>query len=707
MLLAPTAAVIAGAIAFPALAALYLLKLRRRPVRVSSTLLWRQAYEDLEANIPWRWVRPSWLVLLHLLLVTLLVLVIGRPALSDAGPAAARMVFIIDRSASMNAPDGAGGLSRLQEARQRAEAIIDDSMRFGRRIEAAVIAVAAEAVPLTPLTSDRRRLLEVVGSLEPTDQGLDLPAALKLAEAVLGKQDRSGSESSGPAGPAPLVIFLSDGCVPKGTLLSVAGAAVRLERVGPVPHIPVARDGAAAPTAEYAGTDNLGIVALNARRDADNPGIVRVFCQVQNALGRPREVPILLSLAGIERHSRAVALPAAQPGAPAIQSVMFELQTRDAGMITLRLPGGDILGADDTASIEIAAPRAASILLVTPDEPAAESKARPSGTDTELTPSWLLESILTELRPASLRTVTESQSDPLVRAALGVYDLIIFDRVSPGVLPRVPAVLLGAGLPAAGIRVPTEPPAAQADRDFVMSWDRTHPLLRDVSLDTVFALGPAAIVPVPVPKGSAAGESPVKRTDIALGATGPMICTVEAAGVRHVVVAFDLARSNWGLQVGFPIFLANAIDFLTVRAVEQSGAAYRTSDPIDVAVAANAGAITIEGPARRQIRIPDDPQAGQVERTVSIGRLERVGSYILASSGGAGARPRPSVLALNLLDPAESSLATSESLDVRSRGAAASGPQPGIPREIGHYLLLAVLVLLAVEWIIYARTARI
>ena len=119
--LAPAAAVVGAALAVPALLALYLLKLRRRPVRVGSILFWPAAERDVQANVPLRWVRPSWLLLLHLLILGCLLTAMGRPALSDGGDAAARTVLLIDASASMLAADAgpAGGeaVTRLERAK--------------------------------------------------------------------------------------------------------------------------------------------------------------------------------------------------------------------------------------------------------------------------------------------------------------------------------------------------------------------------------------------------------------------------------------------------------------------------------------------------------------------------------------------------------------------------------------------------------------
>jgi hypothetical protein len=50
---------------------------------------------------------------------------------------------------------------------------------------------------------------------------------------------------------------------------------------------------------------------------------------------------------------------------------------------------------------------------------------------------------------------------------------------------------------------------------------------------------------------------------IADATSGPMIAAGEHNGVRIVSVAFDLSDSNWPLRVSFPIFLTNAVDWLT------------------------------------------------------------------------------------------------------------------------------------------------
>ena len=48
-------------------------------------------------------------------------------------------------------------------------------------------------------------------------------------------------------------------------------------------------------------------------------------------------------------------------------------------------------------------------------------------------------------------------------------------------------------------------------------------------------------------------------------ASGPNVINREN-GVRRVVIGFELARSTLGPDVAFPVLMANALDYLTLRA---------------------------------------------------------------------------------------------------------------------------------------------
>ena len=63
----------------PAIIALYFLKLRRQPLEVPSTYLWKRSIEDLHVNSLWQRLRQSLLMFLQLLLVGLAILALLRP----------------------------------------------------------------------------------------------------------------------------------------------------------------------------------------------------------------------------------------------------------------------------------------------------------------------------------------------------------------------------------------------------------------------------------------------------------------------------------------------------------------------------------------------------------------------------------------------------------------------------------------------------
>src|SRR5947209_967555 len=103
--------------------ALYFLKLRRRPVQVPSTLLWRRSLEDLHVNSLFQRLRRNLLLFLQLLAVLLAMIALTGPRVRGTTGQGQRFVIAIDNSASMSATDVAP--TRLAKAKAEAKKVVD------------------------------------------------------------------------------------------------------------------------------------------------------------------------------------------------------------------------------------------------------------------------------------------------------------------------------------------------------------------------------------------------------------------------------------------------------------------------------------------------------------------------------------------------------------------------------------------------------
>ncbi len=673
ILLAPTAAIIGAAICTPLLVLLYLLKLRRRPVRVSTIAFWEQAEKDLQANVPLRWIRPTWILLIQLLAAGLIILALGRPAASWAWlpglGTRGRAILLIDNSASMNAKDGPGAATRLQEAKERALATVEQLARTqGQSV--AVVSFAGEPAARTRFTGSRGLLRDAIAAIEPTDQPADLSAALKLIEALAagGEDERSRREPLG-------VIVYSDGSFRPGAPGAFAGLSVRLERVGPAPGD---------------DRDNLGIVALAARRDDADPATIRIFARVQNAGREARSTPVTLSLDGIIQSRVALDVPGqpSSPGSPApaggtgdagqdqvtlgTASLTLDLDAPKGGVAMVSLGREDLLEGDNAAAVVLAPASRPSILLL---------RAGPSGAS-----DWMLEGVLRELRPRRL-DLRPAPSGQGPAPDLAGYDLVVLDGPVDGVAPGpVPTLSFGAAPKIPGVTLGPAPAAGSAGSPLL--WERTHPILRDVALDSLFVsrLRHLSIDPTTLGPGG-------RRTELARGRADAMLALVEADGVRHLVAPFDLADSNWPLQASFPIFLAQAVDWLTLRAESSLGRGFTTSQACRVALGPGTGPVRFDGPIEINADAPADAEA-------SLGIIARAGVYTSRSP-----RAKDTVIAVNLLDEVESALATSDQLRVGA--TAALTPAEAGQRELWPLCVMAAGALLILEWLLYAWRMRV
>lgn len=679
--LAPNAGLIAGLIAGPTLLLLYLLKLRRRPVRVSTTIFWEQAARDLQVNAPFRWLKPSILFFLHLLMVGLLVLAIARPAVDAAFSGASRVIIVIDRSASMAAKDAPSSDSRLDEAKERAGRMLTELAGGGisKPASVALVTFAAEPRTLVGLTNDLRLVRDEIANITPTDQPADLAAAFKTVAALL-------AEGSQEGGDTPVIVVLSDGgpIIDAGhTSQPLAGTDLRFVRVGPVPKAVVPGE-----PVQFTGHDNTGIVSLAARRDDRSPSTCHVFVRLANARATPTTQVVTLSLAGKEIAKRPVTVPAST--ATEIGSAAETFDVIDPGMLVLTAAladASDLLPADDVASVLVRPAMRPRVLFVS---------AGGTTASTGISAEGFLTDVLLELGLERFEQITPERLNQLLAASPTLpCDLLILDRVSPPTLPPVPTLAFAASLPAPGLGFK---PADGASPTYALTWKRTHPTLRDIALDTLYVARSGTF-----DDAKPADEAAID--DLARGTRGSLIRESQVGGIRRLSLAFAVADCNWPLQPGFAIFLSATIEYLSGNLGDQSAQAWTTAAAVPLSIPAGTeDRLTLSGPTEwaTPLRTP------RAERSVvGVGPLERAGVYTIGSL--AGGQATPPLIAVNLANERESGLATNDHLDfagrpitARNAGGAESGPS-----ELWPWLVAAVGILALAEWLIFGLKSRV
>ena len=315
--LAPSA-LFFGLLAIPILA-LYLLRVRGRERRVSSTFLWRHVVHDIEANTLWQRLRPSLLLLLQLLALAALVFALAGPYFLRASSIERDLILVLDASASMQASDVSP--SRFEQARQEALGLIDQLPQSNL---ATVIRMGDVPEVLVAQSQDRGRVRRAIAEARPTAGGADLDSALSLAASVV-RGER----------PAQVVV-LSDGNV------SI------LQPLGPLPF-----DLQYEPVGTSHG--NLAIAAFSIRRtETGTQGLARVANYGPDA----RAVSLHLYAAGLLYDVREL-----EVGGGGDRTVSWS-SLPEATVLEARLVPGDAFALDDRAWATGGSGNGARVLLV-------------------------------------------------------------------------------------------------------------------------------------------------------------------------------------------------------------------------------------------------------------------------------------------------------------------------------------------------------
>jgi len=629
-----------AALAIPILL-LYVLRLRRRDVLVSSTLLWQRLLRDREANAPWQRLRRNLLLLLQLLILALMTLALARPFVPAPTLVTGSVVLLLDASASMQARDAHGVAPTRFDAGLRAAREIVAALGTGD--VATVIAVGPQPRVLASATGDRALLRRALERATPTNGPADWDAAFALAAASLS------------AAPEAQAVVISDGALPQP--LPSLPASVRFVGVG-------------------GGNHNLGLAALATREGPTGP---QAFLRVVNYSDAQAEPLVELSADGLLFDARRLPVP---PHASAdltfadlpydLQVLQARLNLRDAGVADDHEDEGDALPLDDTAWT-VRTPAASGRVLLVSDG------------------NLFLEQALAALLQVDLvRLPPSSPIPPPWGGTEGGYDLYVYDGPVTGTLPPGNLWLIAPPSPLPPGEELGQDEAIVAVGDLFTATTITHvaaadPLLRYVDLDAVHVLQARAV------------EPPSDARVLVEAQGGPLLFVVERPERRLAVLTFDLHDSDLPLHVAFPVLTANLVDWLLPGGAPALPELIRPGDPVPLQPHPEAAEIQITAPdgVRHTLPVGDIPPV--------FVATDQLGAYWIQHLDRSDRLLRSAAFAVNLFDPAESDIAPRDVLQVGQTQLSPTARQQRSRREFWPWLAAAALGVLTLEWWTYQR----
>jgi hypothetical protein len=437
--------------------------------------------------------------------------------------------------------------------------------------------------------------------------------------------------------------------------LRLAGTLIRDKHD---PEIDLFSDGAAGDLSEFENkglhvvyhrlgrrADNLGITTLDIRQNPENPRERAIYTSVANFSTNTRQTVLELLFDKEIIDTRPLTLPAGET----VPQVFTALQERD-GIFTVRIDAQDDLAADNQASVVSLLPQPIKVLLVSRG-------------------NRFLEKALRAAENVNL-TLSRDSLD-----AAENYDIVVLDDVVPTVWPR--ANLLAVHVAAPGW---FEGGGRNLPAPAIVDWKNTHPLLRYINLDNV-QIGEALAV-----------KTPSWAVALVDAPQTPLVLAGELARQKIVWIGFDTLQSTWPLRISFPMFMANAVEWLDPAAAKSSQLQVRAGEPFRCRLAQPAATAEITLPdGSRQTLTPADG------REIVFGGTAKQGTYRLRAGSNNVA------FCVNLLDAAESNTKPREALQFGKFTTVGAAELRAASKEFWRWIAGAALAVLMFEWWYYHR----
>src|SRR6266481_169846 len=374
------------------------------------------------------------------------------------------------------------------------------------------------------------------------------------------------------------------------------------------------------------GANNVAITALDVRANPEDARQRAVYASMANFSSNNVQTEVELLLDNRLLETRPIKIPAGETS----PQVFKASQTRD-GVFTLRLTGKDDLAADDQASIVSLLPKPVKVLLVSRS-------------------NHLLEKAFRAVPNVELATATDL-TDPA-----SVFDFIVLEIhvVNTNSLQGVTRV--------------EAPP--------IVDWRTSHPLLRYSGCDNVQVMQ------------SLTAKAPTWAVSLADSPQAPLMLAGERARQRIIWIGFDILESNWPLRVSFPIFIANAVEWLNPANAKGGQLLVKAGDAFRLALThpEKSAQVILPDGAKKTLAI--DPNANELV----FGDTFKQGTYHLRLG------TNDTAFCVDLLDAAESNIKPRDELQLGKYTKVSATTLQRANMELWRTIAALALAVLLFEW---------
>lgn len=398
------------------------------------------------------------------------------------------------------------------------------------------------------------------------------------------------------------------------------------------------------------GADNVGILGFQFRRVPGEADEYEAMVVVQNFTERPVHAPLIVTVS-----DRVVSrtLLSLEPFARQVR--IYGVPGPLRGRATALLAIDDHLHTDNRAFLAFPDERPTRVLYVGPGNP-------------------YLERLLRYFPHVTLARIDRIPVDR-VNEQVAAYDVVILDRAPSPPLARGNFILVrtvAEGLP---LRV-----AGRTPRPASVSGGADHPLAAGVRLDGLHVRDALELV--------AEGGVTLARSE-----RGPLIHAVESGGLKALVFAFDLTRSDLPFRVSFPLLVRNAFSWFRPTAREFPASQVAAGLPFVADVGVDEEQLVFVNPSGATSPVRTRDREGAYADTAEVGFYQFRGER------------REGEFAVNLFSEEESRIRPSYRPDAAAAadGEPAPADAPDARLHLWPALLGLALVLLLAEGVAVCR----